>query len=499
VQIHEAAANIPVGLVPIVSGLLIVVFVTVLVMVLSQKVNKAIAALLGVSLVYYILFFATGGHYDFITFAEAVNIQTLLLIVGLIISVSIIDSSGLFQFIAIKFIRLFRGNPQSIFILFCGLSLLISGVLTAVAAMLILGPLTVSVAQAIEKDPFPYLIAEGIMVNTGAFTTSIASLPNIMITVANGYSYVYVAMNFAPLAIILMVVSILYFRRIFGEQLNREKLSRKSFVMELDAWDFVPSKREFYTALLGLVMIVVGFVVFSESWAVAMSVATFLLFVTRGDAKRAFADVNWTTIFFFAALFAIVGGLEYMGILVTLGTAFAVISQGNIIIAMIVNVWMSSILSSFVDNIPITATLIPVMYIIGEVSGFTNLDPLWWSLILGVNLGGSITPIGSPSVVLALHLNEDMGQHVSLKEYVKIGATVSFLQLGLALLFLLSAWVFLGPGVTVMITYVLAAILSVYLVRQRQIHRVVRSGYAKLRARITSIKGSSDRPSDLVE
>ncbi|MHA1917713.1 MAG: SLC13 family permease [Candidatus Ranarchaeia archaeon] len=492
-QHHTPAANVPLGLVPFISIAIISIFIVVLLLILSHKVNKAVAALLGAGAIYFILFWVTNGLYQFEDFIIAVDLKTLLIIAGLMISVALIEASGLFQFIAIKAVKSLKGDSYKIFLLFCFMSIAIASLLTTVATMLILGRLTISVCRAIDKNPLPYLLTEGILANVGGIMTSIASLPNIMISVASGYSFIYITLNFVPLGLILLVVSIFYFRNLYKDEIKASPSDSIAYIMEFDEWSVVPDKVQFWAAIVTLTGIVIGFILLSDSWAVAMIAGAVLMLVSRRNVEKSFENVEWTTIFFFAALFALVGGLEYMGVLEQLGHLLAVISQSNLVLMILINIWLTGILSSIVDNIPITATMIPVTFTIAETAGFTNLDPLWWSLICGVGLGGSITPIGSPSVVLALSLSDETGTHVSAGEYIKIGGTAAIIQLSICSVFLLSAWVLLGPEITVIASYIIAILLIFLLLTYPKIKEVALMNLAKRKIDLNKIEIQDDK------
>ncbi len=372
---------------------------------MTELVHRTIAALAGAVLMVL---------YGILTFEEAINIfaheiNTIGLIVGVMVMVEVTKESGLFQFLAVKVTKYSRGDPKRLLILFCILATGLSAVLDNITTMLILGSLTIVSCKELDVEPAPFLICIAIITNIGGITTLISSLPNILIGSAAGLNFNYFVINFVPFAIVAMSLTILLFTRIFRKELHKPTAEERiEAIMHLDEWAVVKDRKLFWRSLIILITYVMLFVI-SDSigigphdlWYIAIAGAVALLLLSGVDPEKAFSDIEWNTIFFFIGLFVVVGGIAKVGVLRESAVILSNWTGGNFLFAVLSTLVLCGVLSAFIDNIPVTAVLIPVVRDMAVEGGY-SAEPFWWSLVLGANLGGSFTPIGSPSNVIAM-------------------------------------------------------------------------------------------------
>jgi Na+/H+ antiporter NhaD/arsenite permease-like protein len=279
--------------------------------------------------------------------------------------------------------------------------------------MVILAALTLTICRALRIDPAPFLISEAILSNVGGILTLVASVPSIIIGSEADFSFAYFLVSFAPLAIILGIVLIIFLRFWFKEQLDeinktRISLSRQS-VEILDEWTVVEDRGQFWrsTFILGAVIL---FFLFGKSIGgpfentgfIAITGAALMLVFSGANPESVLKEIDWGSLFFFASLYAVVRGAEEAGILEELAHSLVNLSGGDIYFISLLLLWIGGITSGIIDNIP---TAITFAAVIGDMSTqFLNLNPLWWGALLGTVLGGNFTPIASPAGVLVLGL-----------------------------------------------------------------------------------------------
>ncbi len=363
-------------------------------------------------------------------------------IIGTGILVDVTSKSGLFHFLSMLIVHRTGGRAGPLYFAICGLTFVFVALLTIVPATLILCSLVLVICRSLDYNPKPFLLSVALCANSGAIVTFASGLPNIMIGTAAGIPYVQFLLVSAPYAAISFVIALVMLRFHFRHDLPfrqspQEVAALQSRINEFDPWALVESR-----AILIRSAVILGLTVIGFAFAQPLGVGMDFVAMTGGTAAMLFgnrsvedtiAKVNWTVILFFTGLFVIIACVEATGALEVLSELVISLSGGRRILLVPILTMFSAVASSIVDNIPVAATLIPIVRHIGEPS-----EPLWWSLVLGCNLGGNATPIGSISCVIALHtLHNEAHIVVGWVEFLKLGGIVMLIQIIGAIMYLL--------------------------------------------------------------
>lgn len=412
----------------------IVIFLVAYAIIISEKINRAIIALLGAVLM--IAF----GIVDLNTaYTHHIEWGTITLLIGMMILVGITSKSGVFQFVAIKAAKIAKGNPINILITLSLLTAVASAFLDNVTTVLLIVPVTFSITRMLNVNPVPYLLSEVLFSNIGGTATLIGDPPNIMIGSANKHlTFNDFLFNLAPVVLIITLVTavILYF--VYRKQLVADpKLIAK--LMKLDERDYIKDAVLMKKSLIVLALTILGFITHSithvDAAVIAMAGAIILMLigVKEHDLEEVFASVEWVTIFFFAGLFTLVGGLVDIGLIKSLAQKALEITGGDITTSSYLILWISGIASATIDNIPFVATMIPLIQDMAVGMGLSpdsaQIDVLWWSLALGACLGGNGTLIGASANVIVAGLASREGHGFSYMQFLKIGAPLTLVAL----------------------------------------------------------------------
>lgn len=414
-----------------------------------ERFHKTVAALAGaVVLMTLALLLDVLPSYDAVYEILSHDLNIFGVIIGTGILVDVTGKSGLFHFLSIQIVRGTKGQASALYFAICGLSFALVAILTIVPAMLILSSLVLVICRALNYPARPFLLSVAIGANSGAIVTFASGLPNIMIGTQAGIPYVQFLMISAPYALISFLIALVILRFFFRNDLewsqsDETKAALKERIDQFDPWALVESKAVLIRSAIILVLTVVGFAAAQPLGVgmdfIAMAGGTAALLFAGKTVEEAISKVNWTVILFFLGLFVIIGCVKATGSLNWLAEQVVAVSQGEIYALVPLLTIFSAGASAIVDNIPVAATLIPVVSQIGE--GPSAVEPLWWAVVLGCNLGGNGTPIGSISCVIALYtLKKEMNQVVGWGEFLKIGGTIMVFQVIGAIAYLLTLY-----------------------------------------------------------
>lgn len=410
----------------------IVVFVAVMALVVSEKIHRALAALLGAVVLLVI------GIIDFSAGMESIDFNTLGVLCGMMMFVAIVKESGLFEFVAIKSAKACKGNPWLIMIAFAVITAVFSAFLDNVTTVLLIGPMTIMLCKTLDINPVPFLLVEIIMSNIGGTATLIGDPPNIMIGSEAGLSFAQFIMVNAPIVVVIMVVLLVIFRFMYGRHLAVDEKNRLN-IMELSAEDAIIDKALFHKSVVMIVLVAIAFMlhgVFNlETSVIALTAAAVIILISGKDIEVAIEGIEWGTIGFFLGLFMVVGGMEHTGVIEMLGNAIVDATGGNVVLMMIVILWASAILSSILDNIPFVATMIPIIMVM-EASGI-DVYPLWWALSLGACLGGNGTLVGASANVVLSGIANKEGYNITFMSFTKVAFPLMLVTVALSTIYLL--------------------------------------------------------------
>ncbi|MDD6729716.1 MAG: ArsB/NhaD family transporter [Eggerthellaceae bacterium] len=405
----------------------IIVFVGVMALVASEKVHRCVAALAGalILIITGVISFDTGiSHIDF---------NTIGVLLGMMLFVSVVKESGLFEFAAIAAAKKAKGDPWRIMVAFILITAVLSAFLDNVTTVLLVGPMTLVVCKLLETNPVPYFVTEIMASNIGGTATLIGDPPNIMIGSNAGLTFFDFIANDAPAVIIILVVVIVVFKFVYGRKLDSSEEDRKK-VMELEPKDHIRDLALFKKSLAMIALVVVGFMLHGQlgldSSVIALSAACIMLLIGKADLELSVFSVEWTTIGFFCGLFMVVGALSETGVITMLAQWLMSITNDNPLALMLVILWASAIISSILDNIPFVATMIPIITAIGATG--VDVSSLWWALSLGACLGGNGTLIGASANVVLSSISTKEGYPITFMDFTKEGMPIMLLTVAVA-------------------------------------------------------------------
>lgn len=417
----------------------IVIFLVVMILIISEKVHRTTAALAGaVALI-------LAGIVTFDTGVSHIDFGTLGVLVGMMIFVAVVKNSGIFEYLAIRAAKVAKGNPWMIMVLFCLITAVLSAFLDNVTTVLLIGPVTFTVCKMLEVSPVPYFIVEIIASNVGGTATLIGDPPNIMIGSATGLTFFDFLMYDGPAVLLILIAAMICFYFIYGRKMGVAE-DKQASIMTLHAHEAIKSKSLFYKSVVMTIITAVAFVlhgaVHIEPSVVALGAAAIMLILSRAEVEEILMDVEWSTIGFFAGLFVVVGGLAETGVIEMLANALIDATGGDLFLTIIIMVWASALISSFLDNIPLVATLIPIVQTM-QAAGL-DVMPYWWAISLGACIGGIGTLIGASANVVLAGISGKYGYPITFMEYTKIGFPLMILFTAIACGYLVVRFCVLG-------------------------------------------------------
>ena len=395
------------------------------VILFTEKLNRAVVALLGAS----VMIFA--GILTQKTAIEGIDFNTISLLIGMMVIVNITEKSGLFQFVAIWGAKKVKAHPLGIMVVLTFVTAVFSAFLDNVTTVLLIVPVTFQITRKLEINPFPYLILEIFASNIGGTATLIGDPPNILIGSALKLSFLDFARNLTPVVIIVLLVLIGTFVLIWHKSLITTERNRVA-VLNINEKDSITNPRLLIKSLIVLLMVIIGFIAAEHigiaNGVIALFGAALLLgLYTAGNnnherdenTENMLSLVDWTTIFFFCGLFVIVHGLEVTGVLQILGQWFIELTEGSIKKSVFLILGSSAVLSSAIDNIPFVATMIPMLKTMEPTMGGREaMMPVWWALSLGACFGGNGTLIGASANVIVAGLAQREGHPLSFLRFL---------------------------------------------------------------------------------
>jgi Na+/H+ antiporter NhaD and related arsenite permeases len=399
----------------------IVVFLFTYALIIDERIHRAVAAMLGAS----VLVFLHIVPWEKIP--EYIDLGTIFLLMGMMIIVNTARGSGLFEYIAIKTAKLAKGSPIRVLLLFSVVTAVTSAFLDNVTTVLLLTPMLLYIANVMRITPLPFLIAEIFASNIGGAATLIGDPPNIMIGSAAGLTFNEFIVNMGPIMVVNLVVVMGMLFLIYRKQLLVSATEQEGIAKTLENLNEQEAIRDrsLFKKSIAVIVLVVGMffaqdLLGLEPALIALIGASILLFWSRQPPEEIFEKIEWPALFFFGGLFVVVGALVETGTIAAVAGFVVenVHSEGE---AMLIIAWFAAIASAIVDNIPLTATLIPLIQNMG-----TSMDtyPLWWALSLGACLGGNGTAIGASANVVVLGIAARNGVSISFVEFLKVGMLV---------------------------------------------------------------------------
>ena len=421
------------------TGIFIAVYLAII--FLEKKLHKTKIALMGAALmlVLHIITQRDAFHDE----ALGVDWNVIFLLISMMIIIAILRGTGLFEAIAIWAVRVAQGRPFALMAMLNVVTAVLSAFLDNVTTVLLIAPVTIAICRDLKINPVPFLISEALASNIGGTATLIGDPPNIMIASRTGLSFMDFIYNLAPVVLVIMLLYTLILRALFARGIRVSEADRMR-VMAMNPRDQIKDWVLLRKSLFVLGLVIIGFALHGllhyQPATVALAGAALLLALRRHNPHHTLAEVEWNTIFFFVGLFIVIGGIVKVGLIKLLAEQALLLTEGDLFKTSLLVLWVSAVLSAFVDNIPYVATMNPLIIEMaqslfpdvaarvqaGELPASAlirhpDLLPVWWSLALGACLGGNGTYIGASANVIVVGLAERARHKITFVEFFKYG------------------------------------------------------------------------------
>jgi Na+/H+ antiporter NhaD/arsenite permease-like protein len=431
------AASVIFGLSPlwVATGLFVLTYVVIMV----DKLNRAIVALLGAGLL------IITGVMNQEEAMGAVDWNTLGLLLGMMLIVNITRRSGLFQYVAIWSAKKVDARPWGILLMMSTVTAVFSAFLDNVTTVLLTVPVTLLITDELKVKPYPYLVAQIFASNIGGTATLIGDPPNIMIGSATGLTFNDFAIALTPVIVVVFVATMIPLYYVWGRYLRATEENRRQ-VMSFNENEAITDSRLLKQSLAVIALVIAGFMLQRQTGIEPATTAIFgaavlLLLDNLGkdsetqskNVHGALSEAEWITLMFFLGLFILVFGIQKAGLINLLADALLKATGGDFNVTALAILWASAILSAFIDNIPFVATMIPLIKAMGpSLGGDAALLPIWWALSLGACLGGNGTLIGASANLVVAGLAERAGTTFRFVEFMKVAFPLMLLSIILA-------------------------------------------------------------------
>ncbi|MDY0050114.1 MAG: ArsB/NhaD family transporter [Halothiobacillaceae bacterium] len=387
-------------------GVATLVLIAAYVLIFSEIMHRTSAAIIGA-----VTMIGVGMAFGFYTqeaALTAIDANTLFLLAGMMMLITLLRPTGGFEYMAIRIAKLSHGDPRRLLVYLSLAVSVISMVLDNVTTVLIFAPLTVLIARLLNLNPLPYLMAEAMLSNIGGTATLVGDPPNIMIGSAAAIDFLQFFLHMGPIIGVIWVLVVGFLLIVFRDLLTPGE--DRGAAVALDESRAIVDPSGLARLLAALAVVILLFFIHHHfhlypSYVAFIGVALALALV-RPAPEPLFGKLEWSVLVFFAGLFVLVGGVEASGLLALIGGALARAAENpaDLLIAALVLMWVSAALSAIIDNIPFTVTMIPI--VAGLEAHGVNITPLWWALAIGVGLGGNGTPIGATANVICIAESE---------------------------------------------------------------------------------------------
>ena len=406
---------------PYVATLIVIV---TLVLIFTDKMNHTIAAAGGAAAM-----MGAGillGFYSEEQALESMHFGALGLLLGMMILVSILSPTGFFQYLAIKAGKLSKGDPWRLLLLLGAGTAIVSLFFNNVTTVVLVGPITILIAELLGINPIPILMAQALLSDTADVGTSVGDPASVLVAAASGNSFTDFLTHSMPIVGIAALVTLLMLRLLFSEELSKGS-ERPEVVMTLDADEALKDRETSRKVLIVLAITIISFILQRplniSSEFIALSAASVALIWVRPNIREVLQRVDWPVLLFFSGLFVMVGGLEAAGVFEPIAEALTPIGQTNPRLLGVMIIWIVAALSALVDNVPVTIAMISLLNGL-EASG-VNVSALWWAVVFGAGFGGNATKIGSGANILIVSLSEQTSTPISGRLWTRIGLPVA--------------------------------------------------------------------------
>ena len=457
------------------------ILIVVYILIIFETVHRTLAAAVGgLAAVIALNYFTNEPALSLKAVTTMIDWETIGLLLGMMVMVGVISHTGVFEWFAVEAYKKSEGSIWSLVVILCIVTAVLSAFLDNVTTILLLTPVTIQLAKVLDLQPVPLLIAEVLFSNIGGAATMIGDPPNIMIgsglspsaiedaktidggsypqeMIDGGVSFNDFIIEMAPGILMTVVPAFMLLKWMYRDEFSGKRIRD---VAELESKYGIKDHKMLTTSGIILGLVILGFFLhpvthMPVSW-IALGGAVFMLLATnRHELEEPLEEVEWTTLLFFAGLFVLVHSLQYMGVINWIGEyveqAIVWFPQGDdgiirLTAAMLILLWVSAIASAFIDNIPYTATMIPIVLQISYGAN-VELGPLIWALAFGACLGGNGTLIGASANVVMAGMSEEAGYPVSFNEFFRAGFPMMLLTTAIVSLYMVLVYAVGGGGI----------------------------------------------------
>jgi Na+/H+ antiporter NhaD/arsenite permease-like protein len=408
-----------------------IIFVVTYGLIATDRTDKTIAALLGGTTVVVL------GIIDQEEAFAAIDLNVIFLLAGMMILAAILRRTGFFQWLAILSVKVAGGDPFRLLIVLSVVCAVLSAFLDNVTTVVLLAPVTLYISTVLRVSPLPFLMSEILASNIGGTATLIGDPPNILIGSASGLGFLEFLVNLGPIALAILIVFLVMTRFMFGRDLEIHEEVRDE-VLALDEREVLSNPGLLRLSLLVIGGTLIGFLLATplglEPGSIALLGAAVLLLISRLEVEEVLREIEWPTLFFFVGLFMLVEAVVHVGIIDALAASLFDVTGGDATVTAVGLLWLSGIASGIVDNIPYTATMIPVVNHLGQAG--LPIEPLWWSLALGACLGGNATIVGASANVVVANMAGRAGHAITFRAFLPYGILVSAVSLVMSSVYL---------------------------------------------------------------
>ncbi|HEX5589281.1 MAG TPA: ArsB/NhaD family transporter [Candidatus Limnocylindrales bacterium] len=395
------------------------VFVVAYALIAIERWDRTLIAMIGGLLVVAL------GVIDQHEAFAAVDLNVIFLLAGMMVIASILARTGFFEWLAVRSVRLSNGHPIRLLLILAVVTAVLSAFLDNVTTVVLMTPVTLSIAKRLGVSPVPYLISGILASNIGGTATLIGDPPNILIGSAAGLGFDDFLLHLGPVTVLVFLAFVVIIRFAFRNHLEVPD-ERREEALERTEENTIKDRPLLIRSLIVTGATIAGFLVHSiigvEPATIALLGAMVLMLIAGLDPHRTLRDIEWSTLFFFVGLFILVEAIVQTGIIGGIADRLAEAMEGRIGVATVGLLWFSAIASAIVDNIPYTATAIPIVERFIEAG--MDPEPLWWALALGACLGGNLTIVGASANVVVVNIAARAGHPIRFVEFLRYGSVV---------------------------------------------------------------------------
>lgn len=424
----------------------VAVFVLAYIFIASDRINKTLVALAGAGIIACLPIISSDDI--FYSRDTGIDWDVIFLLLGMMVIVSVLRQTGVFEYVAIWAAKRAGGSPLRIMILLVLVTAFASALLDNVTTVLLIAPVTLLVCDRLEINAAPFLMAEVFASNIGGAATLVGDPPNIIIASRAGLTFNAFLVHLAPIVVIVLAVFIALLPRLFRGSFTVDA-ERVADVMSLEEGEAIRDRGLLIKCGVVLLMVFAAFIghapLHMEPSTVALLGAGVLVVISRLERSEYLANVEWETLLFFAGLFIMVGALVKTGVVADLARAATEVTGGNALLTAMGILGVSAPVSGVIDNIPYVATMTPIVAeLSAAIPAQVHPDALWWALALGADFGGNLTAIGASANVVMLGIARRAGNPISFWEFTRKGAVVTVVSVALSALYLWLRYFVLG-------------------------------------------------------